>query len=59
MYDVSHPNLILVGRRDVAVGAPSTEDPQHYDQLNRIAILHITALQDLPVPAKHGGNGEG
>jgi hypothetical protein len=59
MFDVRHPELILVGRRDVTVGAPSTEDPRHYDQISEIAIMHITALQNLPVPATHGGNGEG
>jgi hypothetical protein len=49
-YDVYHPDLIMVGRRDVIVGLPSSENPIHYEQVARIAIMHVTALEDLPTP---------
>jgi hypothetical protein len=58
-YDVRHPDLIMVGRRDIAVGTASTENPEHYDQLTRIAIMHVSALQDLPASSQSGGNGQG
>lgn len=58
MYDVSHPDLIIVGTRDLHVGSPSTTDPTVYDQINRLAIMHITALQDLPMAKSSSGNGQ-
>ncbi len=47
-YDVYHPDLIMLGRREVTVGIPSGESPTYYDRQARIAIMHITALHDLP-----------
>jgi hypothetical protein len=57
MFDIYHPDLIMIGRRSITVGTASTDNPRQYDQLTRIAILHVTALQDLPVPSIPGGNG--
>lgn len=57
-YDVTHPDLILVGRRDLTVGMPAPDEPTMYDQVARVAIMHITDVQDLPVPVPSGGNGE-
>ena len=57
-FDVYHPDLVLVGRRDMIVGIASGDDPVHYDQLTRIALMHITALEDLPVPSSPTGNGQ-
>jgi hypothetical protein len=56
IYDVYHPDLVMVGRRDLMIGRPSTENPAHYDQVSRVAILHVTDLQDLPTPAAPGGS---
>ncbi|MBV9123306.1 MAG: hypothetical protein JO112_08115 [Planctomycetes bacterium] len=49
-YDIFHPDLVLVTRRFLEVGTPSTDDPALADQVTRVAILHITELQDLPKP---------
>lgn len=57
MFDIYHPDLIMIGRRSITVGTASTDNPRQYDHLTRIAILHITALQDLAVPSLPGGNG--
>lgn len=57
-YDIPHPDLIMVGRRDLSVGIATADDPTTYDQVSRVAILHITALQDLPVAAPSSGNGQ-
>ena len=57
-FDVFHPDLVMVGRRFIIVGTASTESPAHFDLVSRLAIIHITALEDLPAPAKHGGNGK-
>jgi hypothetical protein len=50
-YDINHPELVLVGQRDVAIGLPSTENPAIYDQLIRVAMVHVVGLEDLPAPA--------
>jgi hypothetical protein len=57
-FDIFHPDLIMVGRRDLTVGTASSENATQYDLTSRVAILHIAALQDLPTPAASGGNGQ-
>lgn len=56
-YDVYHPDMIWIGRTDLHVGMPSPDDPTIYERDARIAILHITALEDLPSRKKRDGNG--
>ncbi len=57
-YDVNHPDLIWVGHRDVMVGVAAKDEPNYYDAVSRIAIIHITALQDLPPLPTSSGNGQ-
>lgn len=49
-YDVYHPDLVLVGRRFLIVGAPSAENPTHAEQVTRVAMVHVAELRDLPIP---------
>ena len=48
-FDVYHPDLVLVGRRDMIIGMASTENPSQYEQTTRVPIMHVTALEDLPL----------
>ena len=57
-FDIFHPDLIMIGRREVMVGMASTENPTHYEQVTRLAIMHITALEDLPAPTPPDGDGQ-
>ncbi len=57
-YDVAHPELILVGQHDIVVGLTGPNSPKYYDQIARIALMHVTALHDLPVSAPPPGNGQ-
>ena len=50
-FDVPHPDMVLVGRREVVVGIPGADGSTYHEQIARIGILHITSLRDLPVPA--------
>ncbi|MGF1577884.1 MAG: hypothetical protein ACFCD0_00820 [Gemmataceae bacterium] len=50
-YDVYHPDLVMVGRREMVIGYPSGDDPTSFEGLTRVAILHITEMQDLATPA--------
>jgi hypothetical protein len=58
-YDITHPDLVLVGRRDLTIGTASNSNPKLYETVSRISILHITDIQDLPVSAgqSHETNG--
>lgn len=57
-FDVHHPDLVMVGRRWVLVGTASRKSPAYAELVTRIAMIHITALEDLPAAPKHRGNGK-
>ncbi len=48
-YDIRHPDLVFVGRTDIMVGFAKPESPTIYDRVTRVAMIHIVALEDLPV----------
>jgi hypothetical protein len=48
-YDIYHPDLVLVGTRDLTIGFPAPHNPSVYDQVTRVALVHVVALEDLPV----------
>jgi len=57
-YEIHHPDLVLVGRRDVSIGITKHPDGEPInDQLTRVALAHITELQDLPHTITPEGNG--
>ncbi len=45
-FDIHHPDLVLVGERDVAIGFPGPGNPGVYSRLTRVALIHIVALED-------------
>ena len=47
-YDIYHPDLVMVGRRSITVGTASSENPLHYDQTTRIAVLRVTVRRPRP-----------
>ncbi len=56
-FDVFHPDLVLVGCRDMIIAMASNENPAQYDRTTRIPIMHVAALEDLPSPSGVvGGN---
>ena len=57
-YDVYHPDLVFVGNRDLMIGFPSpTGNPTIYDQVIRVAIVHVVGLEDIPAPSSSQANG--
>ena len=52
MFDVYHPDLVWVGRSFLMVGTPTTDDPSTFDNVSRIALVHVVELQDLPRPVQ-------
>ena len=57
-YDIYHPELVMVGQRDLMVGMASAKNPSTYDDVTRVAILHVTELRDLPA-STHPKKGDG
>jgi hypothetical protein len=57
-FDVHHPDLVLIGGRELIVGQGTSNNPTFYDSITRVAIMHVTALQDLPTPPLANTNGE-
>lgn len=47
--EVRHPDLIMIGQRSVTVGIGTPEDQEFYDRQAYVSILHIAAIEDLPV----------
>ena len=56
-FDIHHPDLVLVGRRDMMIGFPAPDNPSAYDRVTRVALVHVVSLEDLPTPAAPG-NGQ-
>jgi hypothetical protein len=54
-YDIRHPDLVLVGERDLVIGSPSAANPSVYDRITRVALIHVVALEDLPATASPNG----
>lgn len=47
-YDIFHPDLVLVGKRDLTIGRPAAQNAAIYDQVDRVALVHLVAMEDLP-----------
>ena len=57
-FDIYHPDLVMVGKRFLEIGAPSNDEPGIFDSITRVTILHVTARKDLPLPSTFSGNGD-
>jgi len=56
-YDINHPDLVLVGRRALIIGTASNENPSQFESASRVAVMHVTDLQDLPTGPPTDTNG--
>jgi hypothetical protein len=50
-YDITHPDLVLVGQRDLMIGFATPDRPTVYDQVVRVALVHVVGLEEIPVPS--------
>jgi len=58
-FDLYHPDLIMIGRTALMIGTASAEDPATFDLVKRVALMHFTALENLPVPSIPENRDEG
>ena len=47
-FEIHHPDLVLVGRRDLIIGSASPDSPTIYDRVTRVALVHVVAIEELP-----------
>jgi hypothetical protein len=58
-YDIRHPDLVLVGSRDLMIGFATPSKPTLYDRVIRVALIHVVGLEDLqPATSPIDKNGE-
>lgn len=55
-YDVYHPDLVMIGERDLIIGLPSKTKPMVYQRVIRVALIHLVGIEDLPetTPSTNG-----
>ena len=53
-YDIRHPDLVLVGRRDLTIGFPDRKLPTIYSGVIRVAMVHVVGIEDLQDASKNG-----
>ncbi len=56
-YDIYHPDLVFVGRRDITIGFADPASQTIYDRVIRVALVHIVAMEDLPASPQLNING--
>jgi hypothetical protein len=57
-YEIHHPELVFVGRREIIVGTPAQDDPRISEHNDYLSMLHVTALEELPArKSRRSGNG--
>lgn len=55
-YDIYHPDLVLAGKRHLFVGAASEDNPTIFDRSSLLSILHVAALETLPIESGSSNN---
>ncbi len=49
VYDIRHPDLIMVGRRSAIVGVTNEPSGPVYDHTIKVDLLHVVGIEELPV----------
>jgi hypothetical protein len=56
-FDIEHPDLVVVGRRDLLILTPDPVSPSIYDRVLSVALVHVVAIEDLPPKPSASTNG--
>jgi hypothetical protein len=49
-FDIRHPEMVRVGRRDLLIFTFVSDDPEVYDQWQNLSLVLIESLAPLEVP---------
>jgi len=45
IYEVRHPELVMIGLASIIIGYPSEQDPQSYSRWDIVSLRHIVCLE--------------
>jgi hypothetical protein len=45
VYEVRHPDLVMIGLSSVVIGYPSEQDPHSYERADIVSLRHIIRLE--------------
>lgn len=48
IYEVRHPDLVMIGLASVVIGYPSAQDPHSYERMDIVSLRHIVRLEPEP-----------
>ena len=51
IYEIRHPDLIIVARRTVAIGIPTTQGQPIADRIITASMLHIVRVEPMDAAA--------
>lgn len=51
-FDIYHPDMVMVGRTFLIIGTPTPDNPATFENVSRIALVHVVELQDLLRPVQ-------
>ena len=54
MYDVRHPELVLLGRRSLVLGLAGDPEATLYDRTVDVDLIHITRMEHLETRSRKG-----
>jgi hypothetical protein len=47
VFDIRHPDLVLVGTRALIIGIPGEEHSEYFDRSCKVALMHVVKLKEL------------
>ena len=59
VYDVRHPEAVMVARDHAIVGVSKDPEQDFYDSTVLIDLIHVVRLEALEAATPAGGNGAG
>ncbi len=51
VYQIPHPELVMVGRGKVLIGTPAQGESGVFDRYDVVSLLHIVRLEPIQPPA--------
>ena len=54
-YDLTHPEMMMVGRSLVAFGRPSSTDERIAEGIFHVSLLHIVKVEPVNLPKSQNG----
>lgn len=45
IYEVRHPDLVMIGLSSIIIGYPSDQDPEAYSRSDIVSLRHIIRLE--------------